>query len=431
MRKWVIVGVVILVILGGGLVAQRRNRPAASTPPVPAAAQVDVAIVEVARVTRGPIERTLELTGSIVSTQRVELTPKIAGKIAAILVSEGARVARWQPVARLEAAELAAGVSQAEQGVRQARAGQEVARARLAAVESGARTQERALALNAVAQAEAGFRNAEANAQRMQQLFEAGAVSRQQLDAALLQRDVAKAQLDSARQQVSLLETGARAEDVRMARAQVAQADAVHASALAALRLTRAQLSSATIRAPFSGRISEIPVSLGEFVAPGMKVAVLYDDRRMEAEVTVGERDVRLLRPGQPVSLEPEAAPGTVVAGAIRLILPTADPVSRAAKVRIRLLNPATLPPGTSVRGRVVLERHLNAVLAPVQALRQNGTVEMVVVQGSTAYVRLVTVGLQTAEVVEVVSGVSEGDMVVTLGPASIQDGQTVKVVNR
>jgi len=427
MRRLMVVLLVFLaVVVLGGVLASRR-RPAAPPPP-PVVQPVETVVVEVTPVRRGTIERTLDLTGSIISAQEVNVTSKIPGKIAAILVIEGARVSRGQPIARLEAAELVAQVAQAEQAIRQARAGQELARARLAAVLSGARSQERALAENAVRQAEANLRNADAEAARMRQLFEAGAVSRQQLDAAVLQRDMARTQLESARQQLSLVEAGARPEEIRTAQAQVSQADAAYAAAVASLNFARTQLSYATVRAPFAGRIAEIPVSLGEYVAPGMNIATLYDDQRLEVEVAVGERDLQLVRPGAVVTVMPEALPGRRVSGAVRLVLPAADPASRSAKVRIRLIVPPPgLLPGTFVHAAIVVERHVGVLVIPRQALR--GSNEVAVVQGGVVRLRTVTIGLLQGALVEVRSGLREGEQVVVLGPETLNEGQPVKTV--
>lgn len=432
MRKWWILALTLVIVVAGGIVTFQRSRPAASPGPVAQPAGQETVAVEAEPVTRGTIDRTLSLTGTVVSRRRVELTPKIPGRIASVLVSEGTRVAAGQVVARLEAEELTAQVRQAEQGVHQAAAGQRVARAQLSVLESGARPQERAQAANAVAQAEANLRTAEAEAARMQQLFTAGAVSRQQLDAAVLQRDVARTQLDSARQQLSLIEAGARREDLQMARAQVEQADAVHAAARAALQLARVQLGQTALRAPFAGRVAQVPATRGEFVAPGSVVAVLYDDRTLEMDTQIGERDLRAVRVGQTVTLTSDALPGAAIRGAVRLIVPAADPVSRAAKVRIALPDPpAGVLPGMSLRAEVLLERRTGVLLVDSHAVRQNGVSEVIVVKDGRAQVRRVTIGLTHHHVVQILYGVEEGELVVTLGPEALSNGQPVKVVNR
>lgn len=446
MRKWMIVGLVVLIVIAGGLFTLQRSRPAASPAPAPQTPAQETVAVEVTPVTRGSIDRTLPVTGTVVSRRRVELTPKIPGRLASVLVSEGTRVTAGQVVARLEAAELAAQVRQAEQGVAQARAGQHVARAQLRAIEAGARPQERAQAENAVvqaehavAQAEARLRTTEADAARMQQLLAAGAVSRQQLDAAVLQRDVARAQLnvartqlDSARQQLSLVRSGARPEDIQMAQAQVEQAAAAYAGAVAALEMARVQFEQATIRAPFSGRVAQVPAARGEFVAPGTTVAVLYDDRSLEMDTQVGERDLHLVRVGQTVNMTADVLAGRPITGRVRLVVPAADPLSRAARVRIALVNPpAGILPGTSLRADVLIERRTNVLLISSHAVRQNGQGEVVVVKDGRAQIRKVTIGLTHHHIVQILYGVTEGELVVTLGAESLSDGQPVKVVNR
>jgi RND family efflux transporter MFP subunit len=264
-------------------------------------------------------------------------------------------------------------------------------------------------------------------------------VSRQQLDAAVLQRDVARtqldsarAQLDSARQQLSLVQSGARREDLQVARAQVQQADAAHAAALAALQMSRVQQAQAVIRAPFAGRVAQVPATRGEFVSPGTVVAVLYDDQSLEMDAQVGERDLRAVRVGQTVALQSDALPGVAIRGTVRLVVPAADPMTRAAKVRVGLVTPpAGILPGTSLRADILIERRDNVLLVNSHAVRQNGQSEVVVVKDGRAHVRKVTVGLTHHHIVQILYGVAEGELVVTLGAEALSDGQPVKVVNR
>jgi RND family efflux transporter MFP subunit len=233
----------------------------------------------------------------------------------------------------------------------------------------------------------------------MQQLAKDGAVSRQQLDAAVLQRDVARTHLDAAQ---------------------------------AARQLAQVHLDHASIRAPFDGRVAEIPVAVGEYIAPGAKIAVLYDDRTLEVETHVGERDLALVRAGQMVTVTSPAAPSAAMAGTVRLIIPAADPASRVATLRIRLVDPPpTVLPGTSATAQIVVERRENVLVVPTQALRHDGSDAVVVVKDGRADVRQVRVGLRHHPLSQIIDGVSLGEVVVTLGPESLSDGQAVKVVNR
>jgi HlyD family secretion protein len=431
MRKWIVVLVIAAVVAAGAFALVRRGQPAQAPAPSEVAAAPAPA-VEVAVVQRGTIERTLEVTGTIVSALEADVTSKIPGKVAAVRVTDGARVARGQALVQLDTAELSAQVAQAEQGVRQAQAAYDVAAARLAAVQAGPRAQERTQAGNAVAQAEANLRNAESNVVRMQQLYESGAVSRQQLEAAVLQRDIAKSQLDSARAQASLVDAGARPEEVQMARAQVAQAAAGVAAVRAQLTLARVQYANATVRAPFAGRIAQVHVAVGEFVGPGLSVVTLYDDRQLALDAKVGERDVAQVRSGDAVAVRAAVAPGAVIRGTVQRVQPTAEAASRAALVRIRLSSPpASLLPGTSAQATLVLERRTGALLVPAAAVHQDGTAAVFVVIDGVARARTVTVGLRQGDVIEVRSGVAAGERVIVLGPETITDGMRVTVAAR
>jgi len=83
------------------------------------------------------------------------------------------------------------------------------------------------------------------------------------------------------------------------------------------------------------------------------------------------------------------------------------------------------------MRADVLVERRSDALIIPSHALRQNGQGEVVIVKDGRAQVRKVTVGLTHHHIVQITYGVAEGELVVTLGPESLSDGQPVKVVTR
>ncbi|MDQ7820545.1 MAG: hypothetical protein QN173_06320 [Armatimonadota bacterium] len=114
----------------------------------------------------------------------------------------------------------------------------------------------------------------------------------------------------------------------------------------------------------------------------------------------------------------------------VRVVLPAADPVSRTARVRLRLTSPPPgVLPGTSVRGEVVVERRTGVLLVPSSALREGAATEVVVVRDGRAQIRRVVVGLRHDHLVQVLYGLREGEQVITLGPEQIGDGQPVVVV--
>lgn len=117
--------------------------------------------------------------------------------------------------------------SQSKSQIEQAESALKLAMSRLTVAQKGARDQEIKVAENLVAQGKANFDNAKSNLERMQRLFEEGAISKQQLDLSQLQFDVAQAQYNSAQQQLSLIKEGVRAEDKDALQAQVDQANSL------------------------------------------------------------------------------------------------------------------------------------------------------------------------------------------------------------
>jgi multidrug efflux pump subunit AcrA (membrane-fusion protein) len=447
-RRWIWIVLLVAVLLLGGLAMGRLRAPTGAqgpppeTPPVP---------VEVALVTRQTVERTVDVSGSLTSARVAEVFARQSGPVARVLVSDGAQVSAGQPLVVLDS-------TQAAIRVRQAAAAVEAAQARVALLVAGARRQERVQATDAVSQAESALATArsnlsharvtlqtmQTNLERMEMLFREGAVSQSQVDQARWEVDRARTQVESAeaqvrsavaalsaaRQQQSLVETGPRPEEVQAARAQQAQAQAVWLEA-------RQALAETTIRAPFAGRVARIQVSTGDFVSSGefgsVPIAVVYDDRALEAEVTVGEREAALVRPGQPATLRPEISGSAPLAAAVKTVTPLADARSRAVTVRLRITGtpPAILLPGSFVRGTIVVERRRDALTVPRAALRGDGRLSVWVVAEGKVAVRPVTTGLSAGGRVEVLSGVAQGEEVIVLGPESIAAGTRVMVTRR
>ncbi|MGH2398788.1 MAG: efflux RND transporter periplasmic adaptor subunit, partial [bacterium] len=84
-----------------------------------------------------------------------------------------------------------------------------------------------------------------------------------------------------------------------------------------------------------------------------------------------------------------------------------------------------------SVRAEILVEHRENVLIVPINAVRQNGQAEVIVVKDGRAQVRRVLVGLRHHQVAQITYGVQAGELVVTLGPEDLSDGQAVKVVNR
>jgi HlyD family secretion protein len=216
--------------------------------------------------------------------ERVDLVAEAFEPIVEIAVREGDHVGAGQTVVRLDDTRGRAEVAQAEAALAQARA-------RLAELVRGPRSELVAEARARLDAAETTRANEARDLRRTVALAEDRLASRQQVDTARTQFDAARARQDEAQAALERLRTGTTAEEIDQANAAVAQAGA----ALAAARL---RLDRLVVRAPREGRIDALPFHLGERPPAGTLLGVLLADGAPYARVFVPETVRARIAPG-------------------------------------------------------------------------------------------------------------------------------------
>jgi RND family efflux transporter MFP subunit len=333
---------------------------AAETPAsAPAGSIVDVAV---ARASVGKIESALEISGTLAARSRVGVQPKLPGRLERVLVDIGARVAAGQVVATIDRGEVDAQVDAA-----------------IAAV---------AVASASLESAEAALANALTEYERAKNLFESGALPRQRLDTAQTGHRSAVAQAD-------------------LARANKAQTEA-------ALRRAREVQRDATLRAPVSGFVVERNYDAGAI--PGdMPIVVVADLQQWKLEAGVSELEAGRLKVGMPAVISIQAKPGERFTGELAAIAPEVDERNRHFKIEVRVANPdGALLAGMYATARLVVANADNILTVPREAVatRDGKRVVLKVVDDKVTPVSVVE-GLTDGRAVQIVSGVSAGDLVV------------------
>jgi RND family efflux transporter MFP subunit len=248
-----------------------------------------------------PPRAALSASGYVVARRRATIAAQVTGQIRSIFVQQGQRVERGQLLARLDGDTAAASVATADASTAAARGG--------------------------VFRLEAEHEAARENAERISVLYERGFATKRDFSAA-------------------------RAAESSL-RAQVSQARASHAGALAAGSGARVSLNRFEIRAPFSGVVVDInaqpgevisPVSAGGFTRTG--ICTIVDMDSLELEVDVAEAYISRVRPGQKVTAALDAYPDEELRGSVIAVVPIADRSRASFRVRIRLddTGPRILP---------------------------------------------------------------------------------------
>ncbi len=254
--------------------------------------------------------RLIEVSGTIEATS-VQVSSRSSGQILRLDADEGSVVRQGQVLAEIDHASLDIQLGQARSGV-------ELEKAQLDLLTSGARGEDLAQAKDALNQANETLQNAEEDNRRMQNLFNAGAATKQQRDDAQTRYTIARAQASAAEQALKKLENYARPEEVKAALARVDQA-------VYAVRLLQKSIQDCTVRSPTSGEVTEKLVEQGELASPGTGLFVISDLDTVKLTIYVPETDLGDIRLGQPARISIDSHPGTTWPGTVTFISPEAE----------------------------------------------------------------------------------------------------------
>lgn len=297
----------------------------------------------------------LTLYGNV-DVREVEMAFRVPGRISAIPVEEGDRVAEGDLLAVLDARPVEDRVGQADASIAEARAA-------LARLVNGNRPQEITAARARLDAAQARLAEARRDVERRGPLAEAGAISRNQWEATQAEMRLAEASVQEARAALSLQADGARTEDIAAARARLASAQAARAS-------TATDLADTRLLAAGEGTLATRAAEPGSLVQPGQTVLTVAIDRPLRIRAYVGEPDLSRVAPGMAVEVTADGNPRTY-AGRIGHIATRAEFTPRSVETE-------SLRTDLVYRVRIVIDD-------PDEGLRQGQPVTVAIPAASAA----------------------------------------------
>ena len=389
MKRFVIIaGIVIAALAGVAVYSGFFSRPpaeAAGQRPAggPGGGQFarPPVTVELASPGRADVSQQLTVVGNLIGEQTVAVVPKTAGRLEAVYVKLGDRVALGQRIAKIEDREI-------REQVKQAEAAFEVARA-------------------TIRQREADLKFAQTNLDRSRELYQRQLLPRQTLDDADARHQAAAAQLE-------------------LARAQLTQSEA----RLQELRFT---LNNTVIASPVNGFVARRAADPGAYVSQNAPVADVVDISTVRLVANVVEKDMRRVGAGDPAKVEVDAFPGEVFNGRIARVAPVLDPATRTAQMEVEIPNQANrLKPGMYARVNLTIEERANALVVPANAVvDRDGQRGVFLADNDTVAFRPVEIGIEEGGRVEILGGITEGDRVVTAGAGALQNGDRIVLAGR
>lgn len=330
--------------------------------------------VALQEVTAEGIPDGLVAVGTVKARNAALIAARIPGTVSALHVKEGDRVTKGKLLLALEAAESTAGAAGAHAAVEEARSGVEEALARK--------------------------RLADTTFERYHKLLQEQAVTRQEFDTRRAEKETAQ-------------------EGVARAEARLVQ---MRENARAAGTLA----GYARIVAPISGIVTGKSVDVGMTVFPGMPLMTVEEEGRYRLEVAAPESLLGSVKSGQALKVQIDGIAGNLE-GKVAEVVPTIDPASRTFAVKVDIVGKGLR---SGVYGKALFPTgERKGLLLPKGAVVERGALMSVWVVGRerVARMRLIKTGREVNGRVEVLSGLTAGERVVTGGVEKVVEGARIE----
>lgn len=346
------------------------------------------------------------------------ISPKIAAPVKEFYVQRGSKVKKGQLLATLENRDLNAAFVDNKGGYDSAQAEYETATK--AVVPEDAQKAELDLE-----QAKATLNLNKQIVESRKRLFAEGAIPGRDLDTAQATLVQAQAAYDLAHQHLTALEQVSHAAALKSAQGQLESAKGKYLGA-------EAQLQYSEIRSPIDGVVTDRSLFAGETAAAGAPLITVMDTSLLVAKTHLAQSQAQILKVGDTASVR---VPGIddPVAGKVTLISPALDPGSTTVEVWVQVANPdGRLKPGTPVHLSIASKAVPNALVVPTDSVVTTASGQKAVMAIGTdgvAHAKQVSTGVEDDGLIQILSGVSAGDKVVTKGAYALDDGTKIKIV--
>jgi RND family efflux transporter MFP subunit len=388
-------------------------------------------MVAAVRAMSRPVEAAVQVTGSFVAKEASDVAPQAAGRVIETPVEVGDFVKQGQLIARLDDRDARLRLEQAQATQQQAEASLRQAQSRIglgAGQQFDPNTVPEVLSAKAAYESAAALaKQAEADAQRYDNLVKTGDVSRSAYEKARTSADTAQAQANSARQQYEAMLNGARQNFQGVSGAQ-ASLEGMRAQT----ELAKKALEDTLIRAPFAGYVSARPIASGQYVALTNKIATVLLITPIKLELQVPEVNAPQMKLNANVDASVPGYPGRVFRGRVTAINPAIETNSRTFTVVAEFANgDLALKPGMFATARILLPGSSMGIFVPRKAVSTDATTnssQLFFIRDGKARVAVVQLGIVDGDLVQILSGLSADALVATDHLQDLYDSQTVQV---
>lgn len=402
-RRWIPAGAALALLFLPGCKKE-------ATPPVEVTVQAE-------HPEKGTMSEHIAVDAILAPLAQAAIEPKITAPVRKFYVQRGEKVKEGQLLAVLENADLTASALDNKGSYMAAQAAYDTAT--------------KAQVPEDVQKAQLDFDQAKANldlnqtiVKGRQELLKEGAIPRRDLDTAQAALVQAQAAYDTASKHLESMKAVTHEAELKTAQGQLNSAEGK-------LKAAEAQVGYSEIHSPINGVVTDRPLYAGETAAAGAPLLTVMDTSSLIAKTHVAQSVVQQMKVGDEAAVQVPGIQDPAKAK-VSLISPALDPGSTTVEVWLKIDNKAgKLKVGTPVKALITGRTVENALKIPQSAVltAQDGSKSVMVIgPDNAAHKKAVKLGISDGEDVQVVSGVTASDMVITSGSYGLDEGTKVKV---
>jgi len=380
--------------------------------------------IKVEPVKRQQLAIGIKTTGQIetLPNQKVEITTPTSGdKVVELLVQPGSVVTKGQPLAVLTSPDLVELRVNSQEKLAQGQADLQQAQADFKLAQQNYERYQQ-IAASEIAQAQSRVAFAQEKYNKDKQLADVGALPRRTALESQTQLADARSEFTKASTRRDVIAAEAQLKRsqsaVQVAQSRINLSNSTYQTRLQQLGTRADAKGLVTVISPISGRVSDREATPGQsFKDPGEKLMSIVNDTQVFATANIYEKDLNKIQSGQQVNVKIAALPDRIFTGRIAVIGSVVEGETRVVPVKTQVDNPGgVLKPGMFAELEVLTDKTPTSILAiPSSAVVEANGKKLVYVQSGNAYqASEVTLGQTSGNMVEIKSGLFEGDSVVT-----------------
>jgi HlyD family secretion protein len=375
-----------------------------------------VVAVQVTPAQRASIAHVVTGEAVVFPLEQATVAPKITSTVKKFFVQRGTRVKKGQELAELENADLAAAAESSQGDYKIAESNY------VMTVGAGLPQQIQKAELDAAA-AKAGFEAQQRIYESRKVLLQQGAIPRRDLETAEVALAQARSQNEQAQRQLADLQRLGKDQQLKSAQGSKESAEGKYRSA-------SAQLSYSLIKSPIDGVITDRPLYEGDLATANQPLLTVMNLSRLIGKAHIPQTEAVQLKVGNAVEITIVGV-DEPIKGRVSLVSPALDPGSTTVEVWVEARKPdPAMRPGMTVPVSMTAKAAKDAIVAPATAVfhsEEAGDYVMLAGSDGKAHLTKVQTGIRNKDSVQIVSGIKEGDPVITSGAYALPDGTKIE----